>query len=317
MIGVFSNGKFLKLEDVRDYFSKNIDRDWKIYEDFDSLYKDRDKIEILVNSMGLGEDKIKDFKNLKWVFSYSAGVDSYPLEAFKDMKVKLTNVSGVHAKNISEQVLGVMIMFSRNLIQAMMNKEEKTYRKYETSELFGKSLLIVGMGAIGKELARRAKAFDMKIVGVRNHLDGKSHPYFDQIFVSSDLKDHIGSFDYIVSILPSTDKTRRIFDYKMFELMDEASIFINVGRGDAVVEEDLLKALEENKLKGAYLDVFNKEPLDEKSQLWDMDNVFITPHIAGTTPFYFERAMELFEKNLNEFENGEKMTNLISYEDKY
>lgn len=317
MIGILTNNSFLKILDVEDYFPKNVDEEWKIYKTFDEIYEDRDKINIILSSGRLDEEKIKDFKNLKWVFSYTTGVDKYPLDSLKEMGVVLTNTKGVQAKSISEQVLGVMISFSRNLFRAYQNKVERKYEKYPMDELYNKRLLIVGMGSIGRELARRAKAFDMFIAGVRNHVDGPSPENFDEVYPTSELKDHFPGFDYIVSILPSTERTRGLYNYNMFKSMDKKTIFMNVGRGDAVIEDDLIRALEEGEIRGAYLDVFQNEPLSSSSDLWDFDNLVITPHIAGPTPFYFERAMVLFQRNLEEFRKNKKLSNIISYEERY
>ena len=318
MIAILTNDGFLKIDKVKNYFSNNIDYDWKIYTSFDSMLEDKDKIDIILNSLELDGNKIKEFNNLKWVFSYSAGIDNYPLKELDEIKVTLTNVSGVHSKNISEQVLGIMIMFSRNLFQAIKNQENRLYKKYHIDELYSKNLMIIGMGKVGRELARRAKAFDMNITGIRNHVEkGSEEKYFDQVYSTDTLDQHLNNQDYIVSILPSTDKTKKLYNYDKFSLMDSKSIFINVGRGDAVVEEDLIKALENGIIKGAYIDVSEMEPIPEDSPLWDTKNLFITPHISGSTPYYFDRAIKIFKENLNRYKNGEKLINKIDYKDMY
>lgn len=317
MIGILTNDSFLKINDVEEYFTENVDEEWKIYKIFDEIYEDRDKINIILSSGRLDGEKIKDFKNLKWVFSYTTGVDKYPLDSLKEIGVVLTNTKGVQAKSISEQVLGVMISFSRNLFRAYQNKAERKCEKYPIDELYKKSLLITGMGSIGRELARRAKAFDMRIAGVRNHVDGKKTENFDEVYPTCELKDHLSGFDYIVSILPSTERTRGLYNYDLFKAMDKNTIFMNVGRGDAVIENDLIMALEEGEIKGAYIDVFQNEPLSSDSKLWNLDNLVITPHIAGPTPFYFERAMVLFQRNLEEFRKNKELSNTISYEERY
>ncbi len=317
MIAVLTNNSFLNINRIKEYFSSNIDKDWEIYQDFDAMLQDKDKIDVIFNSMKLDANKITEFKKLKWVFSYSAGVDNYPLEALDKMGVTLTNVRGVHGKSISEQVLGVMIMFSRNLFQALKNQQSKKFKKYHIEELYTKNLLIVGMGAVGKELARRAKAFDMHITGIRNHADKGLEENFDEVYSTDSLDEHLKGQDYIVSILPSTDKTRDLYNYEKFSLMDNNAVFINVGRGDAVVEEDLIKALEEGIIKGAYTDVSKEEPIPEDSKLWQAPNLFITPHIAGPTPYYFDRAIKIFKENLDHYEKGEELINKINYKDKY
>lgn len=320
MIGVITNDKFLKVSDIERTFPEILgDKDeWKIYPRLDAALEDKDDIEIILNASILDGEKIKEFKNLKWVFSYSAGVDAYPLDSLRGMGVILTNTSGVHSKSIAEQVFGAMIMFSRNLITAFRNQEKRVYdQSIPISELTGKKLLIIGMGAIGKEIARKAKAFDMEVIGIRNHVTKDLPQYFDKAFAASDLDKHLAGMDYIVSILPSTPETKHLFDKKKFDLMDEKTIFINVGRGDLIVEEDFIDALESRKIKGAYLDVFPVEPVPEDSRLWDLDNLIMTPHNAGPTPLYFSRSMEIFKKNYDLYKTGGKMINVINYDLKY
>lgn len=320
MIGVLTKGNFLKVSDIEEAFPKILDKEdeWKIYSSFDDMYEDKEEIEIIFNASNIDGEKIKDFKNLKWVFSYSAGVETYPLESLKDMGVILTNTSGVHAKSIAEQVTGAMIMFSRNLITAFRNQEKNKYDwSINVDELSGKNILILGMGAIGKEIARKAKAFDMNVTGIRKHIDKDLPKNFDRAFATKDLDNHLKDQDYVVSILPSTKETRHLFDKNKFSLMDEDAIFMNVGRGDLIVEKDFVDALKSKTIKGAYLDVFPEEPVPKDSKLWELDNLLMTPHNAGPTPLYFSRAIKIFEKNLKLYKKDEDLINVIDYDLKY
>lgn len=312
-------GLFLKRDYLKKYFDE-FKEEVRFYEDFESLYKDKDKVKIIFNSIRLPEDRIGDFKNLKWIFSYSAGVDTYPLTTLEKMGVVLTNTSGIHKTNIAEQVLGAMIMFSRDFLKAMRDKNEKKWEDneyYNLSELYGRKILIVGTGKIGKEVGRKADAFDMIVHGVRNSNAGEKLTYFDKIYSTSDLENILGDYDFVVSILPSTPRTKNIWNKTLLNKLNKEAVFINVGRGDAVVEEELIKVLEEGKIKGAYLDVFQVEPLPKDSKLWEMENVIITPHNAGPTPFYRERAMKIFMDNYERFKRGEMMNNIVDYKRKY
>lgn len=320
MIAVTTNDKFLKRKEIEEAFPQILKEgeEWKIYPDFESMVADKDKIEILFNTSPLDKEKIKEFRNLRWIFSYSAGVEHYPQKELQEMGVILTNTSGVHSKSISEQVLGAMIMFSRNLLAAMKNREKKIFdRNFPLRELTGENLLIVGTGAIGREIARRAKAFDMKVTGIRNHAGGDLPENFDAVYSADSLEEHLSGFQYIVCVVPSTEKTRGLFDRRKFSLMDPDTVFMNVGRGDLIVEEDMIEALEKKKIRGAYLDVFPTEPLPQDSKFWDLDNLLITPHNAGPTPHYFERAIKIFSENLSHFRKGEKMINQVNYQEKY
>lgn len=316
MIGIIADGKFLNREDAEREFPKVLDgkEDWKIYDSFQSMYEDKEKIEIIFSTVAIDGEKIKDFKNLKWIFSYSAGVDIYPLQTLKEMGVVLTNTSGVHAKNISEQVMGAMIAFSRNFIESMKNKRKRKFDKgIRLGELVGERLLIIGTGAIGKEIARKAEFFEMEVDGVRSKKSNEKIEHFNKIYSIDEIENILGDYNYIVSILPSTEKTKNFFDKKKFSLMDKDAVFMNVGRGDLVVEPDLIDALESHKIRGAYLDVYNKEPLDESSKLWDFDNILMTPHNAGITPHYLKRSLEIFMRNLKNFRENKEMVNVIDY----
>lgn len=319
MIAIRTNDSFLKIHDIEEILPQKLsDVEWKIYPDIKSMADDKDEIEIIINEGRIDEEDLEKVDKVKWIFSYSAGVDFYPLEYMEKRGIILTNTSGVHAKNISEQVLGAMIMFSRNLITALKNQEKKIYDgDISVGELTGKNLLIIGTGAIGKEIARRARAFDMNVCGVRNHPDGNVPDNFDEIYKTDDLEEHLKGFDYVVSVVPSTDKTRGMFDKRKFELMDEDAVFINVGRGDLIVQDDLIEALLNKKIRGAYLDVFPKEPVPEESKLWEIDNLLMTPHNAGTTPNYFTRAMDIFKENLERYKDGRELINAINYGLKY
>ncbi|NLM05445.1 MAG: D-2-hydroxyacid dehydrogenase [Tissierellia bacterium] len=316
MIGIIADGNFLKREDAEREFPKVLEgkEEWEIYESFDSMLEDRDKIEIMFSTVAIDGDKIKGFKNLKWIFSYSAGVDIYPLQTLKEMGVFLTNTSGVHAKNISEQVIGAMIAFSRNFIESMKNKRKKKYDKsIRLGELVGQKLLIVGTGAIGKEIARKADFFEMEVDGVRSKKSDDKIEHFNKVFSIDEIDNILGDYQYIVSVLPSTEKTKNLFDKKKFNLMNKDAVFMNVGRGDLVVEADLIDALENHKIRGAYLDVYNVEPLEESSKLWDLDNILMTPHNAGITPHYLKRSLEIFDHNLRNFREGKDLINIIDY----
>jgi D-2-hydroxyacid dehydrogenase (NADP+) len=320
MIGIRTEDSFLKIADIEELLSKKLGKDesWKIYPDIKSMLPDKDKIEIIINAGKINQEDLEALDKLKWIFSYSAGVDSYPLEYLEKRGIVLTNTSGVHAKNIAEQVMGAMIMFSRNLITALRKQEEKIYDKnIPVGELTGQNLLIVGTGSIGKEIARKAKAFDMNICGIRNRSAGEIPKYFDEIYSVDSLDDRLGDFHYIVCVVPSTDKTRGLFDRRKFDLMNPNTVFINVGRGDLIVEDDLTQALKTKRIRGAYLDVFPNEPLPSDSELWGLDNLLITPHNAGSTPKYFSRAMEIFLENLKKYRTGEELINKINYGLKY
>lgn len=249
---------------------------------------------------------LKDLPQVQWISSFSAGVEDYDHEALAKKNIQLTNASGVHGKNIAEQVLGGMIHFSRNFSKAMANQQEKRWQNYKVSELSEKELLIIGAGNIGQEVARKAKAFDMKVTGARRS-NGDSLDYFDELITLDELENYLPKADYVVLIIPYTKENHHFMKEERFCRMKASAIFINVGRGATVDERALVRALENETIGGAFLDVFEEEPLPESSPLWTLDNVLITPHNAGLTPNYVPRLVELFAENVKRFKGGEAL----------
>ena len=316
MIGVVGQKLFLPRETAVKQLEGSKEG-YKYYESYEAMLADKADIEIIINAKAPDKAVLEQLPNLKWVFSYFAGVDSYPLQLFKERGILLTNTSGLHKTNIAEQVLGSMILFSRNLLQAMTDKLTKTWKPYPIDELIGKKLLIIGTGHIGTEIARKAKAFDMIVSGVRFRDDQKKPEYFDEVFNVRDLDQVLPGKDYVCLVVPATKETIGMMAKTEFKAMDPTAVFINVGRGDTMNQADLVQALTDHEIKGAILDVFEVEPLPADSPLWEMPNVVITPHIAGPTPYYDKRAFEMFQANLERFRQGEPLTNLVDFDRGY
>lgn len=256
-------------------------------------------------------------KNLKWVHITSAGTNKLP-EFLKKSKVKITNSSGVHPIPIAEHVFGMMIMLARQINKAMKlqitdKKWHRSYEYFQPDELYGSSLLIVGMGRIGEKIAEIAKVFGMEVRGVVRDLSKKRKTQI-KLFEIKDLGKAIKDTDFVVNCLPGTEHTKSIFDKKILEKFKPSAFFINIGRGTSVDEAELIKALKNNKIAGAGLDVFETEPLSEDSKLWTLENVIITPHYSGWTPKYTGRVIEIFCTNLKAYLRGAKMPNLVNKE---
>lgn len=254
-------------------------------------------------------NEIDDF-NFKWLFSLSVGVDKLPFDRLIKKGTTVSNIKGVLNSNISEQALGVMISFSRNLKKSLINQKNKYWQKpLEVNELTGKTLCIIGTGSIGSDIAKRAKAFDMNIVGV--DLFPREVPNFDKVYPMDSLHQVLITADYCIAMTPLTKETYHMIGEKEFNAMKDTCIFMNFSRGDVVDEQALISALKENKISGAGLDVFHIEPLNEENPLWDMENVIITPHCAGDSPLVLERAMKLFADSLILYRNGQQIPNIV------
>lgn len=257
----------------------------------------------------------KNFK-LKWLFSLTVGVENLPFADFIDKGIIVTNTRGLLGSHVAEQTIGIMIAFSRRFKRCFENQLKRVWEEgLPVDELTGKTLCIVGAGGIGSEIARKAKAFDMKVVGLKKRAEALKN--FDEVWDMEKLGEALGLADYVVLTVPLTEETYHLIGQQEFKLMKQSCVLINMSRGDTVDETALTAALYEGRIAGAGLDVFQKEPLPPESPLWGMQNVIITPHNAGNSPYLLSRAMKLFAENLILFRQGSPMKNIINLESKY
>lgn len=270
-------------------------------------------VDVWVNyGFDVEEGEIEGADNLKWIMAYSAGIDKLPAKEIIKKDIKVTNVSGIHRHAISEQVFAYMLYHVRKFSELSKQQRNGEWnRRIKAQSLYGKTIGIIGVGAIGKEIARKAKAFDMKVLGVRR--SGKETDFVDEIFPMEGLHRVLGESDYVVMVLPLTSETKHIMDREAFQAMKEDGYFINIARGEVVDTEALTWALKENIIGGAGLDVFEEEPLPKDNPLRYLENVIITPHVAGLFPGYIARANDVFNHNLGVYiENAGEMINIVN-----
>ncbi|WP_058485780.1 D-2-hydroxyacid dehydrogenase [Defluviitalea phaphyphila] len=273
--------------------------DFCIYKDIKKVNKEDLKEAEVFLTYGFDTDNsvIDNMPNLKWLHCMSTGIDKLPFDKLKEKNILLTNVTGIHGIPISEYVMGVILnkrIEAFNLYNQQKNKVWKRKMNYE--EIYNKTITIIGTGSIGKEIAKKAKAFYMNTIGINTN--GKKVEYFDEIFEVSQLNEALSKGDFIVNTVPLTKRTRKMIGKEQFESMKNTAYFINIGRGETVDENALIQALKDNIIGGAALDVFEVEPLPKDSPLWEMENVYITPHISGLSDKYMDRAFPIFIKNL-------------------
>ncbi|MFD0679188.1 MULTISPECIES: D-2-hydroxyacid dehydrogenase [unclassified Paenibacillus] len=254
---------------------------------------------------------------LRWAQNWGAGVDRIPLDSLAEFGVMLTNASGVHPNPISETVLGMMLALTRNIHLAIGNQLQKKWTSLgELGEMHGKTVGIIGVGAIGTEVAKLCKAFGMKVLGVKRSLSESE--YVDRMVTMDRLDEVLCESDYVVVTLPLTKDTRHAIGSGQFELMKQTAFYINIGRGGTTDEQALVEALRNGEIAGAGLDVFEVEPLPEYSPLWEMSNVILTPHNSGSTVYYNERAMDIFLQNLRDYVEGkEPQLNRVDLSNQY
>ncbi|MGY3316282.1 phosphoglycerate dehydrogenase-like enzyme [Peribacillus simplex] len=259
----------------------------------------------------LTEKIIGKAANLKWIMVMSAGMELMPFKAIEERGILVTNAKGIHKIPMAEYTIGMLLQYEKKLKLLMKNERAEMWdRKIEVGELNGKTMLVLGAGAIGGEVARLGKAFRMTTLGVNR--SGKPVESIDRLYTLDNLLEAIPGADYIISVLPSTDETKDLLQKEHFKAMKESAVFVNIGRGDLIDEEVLIEALEAGELAHAILDVFDPEPLEKGHPFWRMENVTVTPHLSSKSGEYLPRTFAIFEKNMREYlKSGKDFINVI------
>jgi D-2-hydroxyacid dehydrogenase (NADP+) len=252
--------------------------------------------------------------NLRWVHAAGAGVESYDLGELAAHGIVLTNSSGVSAPNMAEHVLGMMIALARRFPRLMRVQAQREWRDEAThreiGELLDQTVLVVGIGEVGRAVAQRAAAFGMRVHGLRRR-DASAPAGFAKVFATSELYEALAEADHVVITLPDTPQSRGMFDAGALAAMKPGAVIYNVGRGPVIDSAALIAALESGHLGGAGLDVTDPEPLPADSPLWDMENVLITAHTSGATPKYWKRQSELILEIIRSIQAGDPPRNLV------
>ena len=273
--------------------------------------------------------------NLQWVQTHYAGIDSLEDSELWQSDILITTASGVHAANMAQYAITQILTWAHRVPNWFSYKQTHSWAKnrwdtFVPQELHGKTLGILGYGSIGRELARLAKAFGLKILVTKRDarqlvdtgysaagvgdLEGALP---DRIYPSEATRSMVADCDFVVITLPLTERTYHLFDEEMFKAMKPTAFLVNVARGAIVNEADLVRGLKKGWLAGAGLDVYEEEPLPDSSPLWELDNVIMTPHVSGFTPQYDERATDIFAENLRRYLAGEPLLNLVNRSEGY
>jgi phosphoglycerate dehydrogenase-like enzyme len=255
---------------------------------------------------------LKRAPGLKWVQMMSAGVDSLLNSEIWQSRITITGVSGIHATPISEYVLGTMLMFAKQSAHSLRMMQKHRWQRFTPQLLRGSTAGIVGLGHIGREVARLAQAFGMRVLAVDELRGTRPARNVDKMLPANQLRKLLADSDFVVSCVPLTPKTSKLIGEKELRAMKGTACLINISRGGIVDEDALIRALDEKWIAGAGLDVTVVEPLPPSSRLWDFDNVIITPHISGGQEDYLKLATGLFCENLRRYLKGKKLINVIS-----
>ncbi|SIR26172.1 Phosphoglycerate dehydrogenase [Haladaptatus litoreus] len=245
---------------------------------------------------GLSEDLLDSATSLRWVQVLSAGVDQYDQDALEARDIALTNASGVHAEPIAEQVLWFLLTFERRLHVGVRQQSRGVWERFEGGELRGKTLGIIGVGAIGTRVAELGSGLGMTVLGTKRTVE-TAPTVLDDCFAADDHHEVLRRADYVVLACPLTDETEGLLGSEEFRLMPSDAVLVNIARGDVVDEDALIRALQYRLIRGAGLDVFSTEPLPSDSPLWNLSNAVLTPHMAGSTPHKAERWQDIIVEN--------------------
>lgn len=256
---------------------------------------------------------LKALPTLRWVHTGSAGVGAALFRELVESDVVLTNSAGIHAPPMAETVLGIMLYFGRGLDFAVRDQlagrwDQTAFGTVQSPvmELDGATLGIIGYGGVGRAIAARARAFGMRVLATRRTTqpsdDGQSFVGLEWLLRESDV---------VVITVPATSATHRLIGRAELALLKPSAVLINVARGTVIDEAALIEVLREKKIRGAGLDVFEQEPLPESSELWQLPNVLILPHVSATTPRFWERQSDLIIDNFQRYRAGRPLRNVV------
>ena len=268
-----------------------------------------ERMDILL-TIRISDELLKRASKLQWIHTITTGVD-YLIHLPSLRKEILISCSrGIHVPQMSEMALLFMLALNRNLPQFIRNQDTRVWERWPTKLLYQKKVGILGIGAIGEEIARKCKVFGMTVFGidaVKRKVDA-----VDYFYGPEDLLRVVREVDYFIIVVPNVPRTRKMVGAEVLSAMKPSAFLINIGRGEVVDEEALIRHLETGKIAGAALDAFWAEPLPEDHPFWGMKNVILTPHVGGMSEFCVDQVLAIFEENLRRFLKGERR-NLINF----
>ena len=286
--------------------------------DYERLPQELPDTDIFVGA-SLRPEQFQHARKLKWIHSTAVGVSQLMYSELRSSGVILTNPSGILSALMAEHTVGLMIALARHFPDSVRYQDRARWSQIEVSsqpgpltELNGQLLLIVGYGSIGREIARRARAFDMRVWGVTRSGKGDA-THIEKILPIAQLEDALPHADYIVLSAPDTQETQKLLGPAQIAKMKPGARLINVGRGSLLDEAALIRALETGALGGAALDVAAAEPLPAESPLWKAPNLFITPHTSGVSDRLWQKETKLLMDLLGRWFDGRDLFNVVDF----
>ncbi|WP_224036584.1 D-2-hydroxyacid dehydrogenase [Clostridium gelidum] len=257
--------------------------------------------------------------NLKWLQLNSAGSDDYIKEGILKKEILLTNATGAYGLAISEHMIGVLLQLFKKLHIYRNNQKLHLWKdEGEVKSIYGSRVLIIGLGNIGGEFAKRVKAFGGYIIGVRR-TNTEKPDFIDELYLMDKIDELLPIVDVVALTIPGTKETYKMFSKEKFKLMKDGAVLLNVGRGNVLDTDELCYAVESGHLLGAGIDVVDPEPLPENHRIWDIENIIITPHVSGGyhIPETLESIVQISAKNLRNFMNKDRLVNIVNFSTGY
>jgi D-2-hydroxyacid dehydrogenase (NADP+) len=271
-----------------------------------------EKMDILL-TFRISDELIQRASKLQWIQSLATGVDHIINLPSLRKEVVVTSTRGIHGPQMSEMAFLLMLSLNRNFPQMVRNQDQGVWERWPAKVLYQKKVGILGMGIIGEEIANKSKVFGMSVYGI--DIIRRKIEAVDYFYGPEDILKVAAVVDYFNIVAPYTAQTYQIVNERVLLAMKPTAFLINIGRGELINEEDLIRALKSGKIAGAALDVFCQEPLPSDHPFWKMKNVIVTPHVGGMSDIYMEQALTIFEENLRQFLRGERenLINLVAH----
>ena len=278
----------------------------------------------VIFTISLRPEQITVAKNLRWIHAPTAAVHQFMFPELINSDVVLTNSTEVHGPVVAEHVMALILALAKKIPQAALFQQKRVWSQEamwrdgsRLREVADATLGLIGLGSIGRRVARMAQAMGMRVIGVREHVDKGKPEGVEEVFPPSKLDQVLRQSDYVVLAAPLIGATERLINAERLAIMKATAFLINVGRGPLVDEAALIDVLRSRRIAGAALDVFDKEPLPLDSPLWDLDSLLITPHTAGLTDKLWHRHYELFSENLRRYLAGQPLRFVVDKQKGY
>lgn len=277
--------------------------------------------EVLVNCMmplPLFREVFLKAPKLKWVHSFSAGVENSLFPELVASPAPLTNARGAFSRSLAEFVIAGCLFFDKKIADMRRQQQESRWVNMDVEELYGKTMGIVSYGSIGEHCAALARAFGMKVLAMRRRPElSAADPRLERVYGHDGLGEMMAASDFVVVCSPITPETRGLIGAAELAAMKPTAVILNVGRGPVIVEQELIAALREKRIRGAVLDVFDTEPLPAGHPFYGLDNVLLSPHSADHTPGWTDHSMRLFLRNFKRYSSGEPLENVVNKREGY